>query len=137
MEKLEKLVQKRHQAKSTPTVDAKQEEQKPPTEGEKVADSSPDMESYEIVSGKQESDKCPVPDNTPVAETIGPMEATESTKDDQLTSELAQGSGDTELDAAAGPTGKEEMIPCGDTGESGDHSELRKRTPAVAGIERQ
>jgi len=112
-------------------------------DGEKMSDSSPSMESFEFISGKQESEKCSVPDGTPVTETIGLMEATSPNEDasrdyvaaccTRLMTDAGQGSGDIDLDASEGAVGTEEMIPGCEAGESGDHSELRKRASAVTG----
>lgn len=172
MQKLERLVQRRHPkttvdatqeqkptaaenvAGSSPEDGEKMADSRPDVEkvvdsspdardGEKMTDSSPSMESFEFVSGKQESEKCSVPDGTPVTETIGLMEATSPNEDasrdyvaaccTRLMTDAGQGSGDIDLDVTEGAVGTEEMIPGCQAGESGDHSELRKRASALTG----
>ena len=150
MAKLEELVQKRQATFNARKVGAEQEKKKP-TASEDIADPGP--ESHD--NGSSKSDKFSVPESSAVAETIGPMEYGDFPEDDSDSSaEDGSASNTEDIDAGeciasdeldskgqfseVGESGLDsdgQFIPCSDVGESGDHSELRKRTPAAIGEE--
>ena len=142
MAKLEELVQKRQQTFNARNVGAEQKTE--PAAGAEVADSTP--ESHD--NGSSKSDKFSVPESSAIAETVGPMEYGDFHEDDSESCSGVSGDGSVpnteDIDASECIAGSDEgkFIPCskveasglvsgGKVGESGDHSDLRKRTPAV------
>ena len=135
MAKLEELVQKRQQTFNARKVGAEQE--KKSAAGEEVADPGPETHD----NGSSKTDKFSVPESSAIAETVGPMEygdIPENDTDSSAPDDSASNSEDSdagECIASNELDNKGQVITCSEVGESGDHSELRKRTPAAIGEE--